>query len=180
MLDRHLHSWTLVIAFAALLTACSSGTEPPRGWQQHARGDIGKTAPPAEVAEVPDLHGDGFRLVWDPEGRGGQGVYQVDPAPSVELPTAEQAQGEITQPVSIERAQPRVVDYEGDGSAIVTMIVDREGLSHPVSVALMNNLPNELAVIAIETARTWRFEPATSDGEPVAIIVSSTMSFAQR
>jgi TonB family protein len=55
------------------------------------------------------------------------------------------------------------------------MIVTPDGRTHDVRVARTAGMG--LDEKAIEAVRTWRFEPARKDGQPVAVQISVEVSF---
>jgi len=62
------------------------------------------------------------------------------------------------------------------GVVILEAIVDEDGAVQDIRV--LKGLPKGLSESAIETAKTWRFEPATQRGVPVPVIFNLTISFS--
>ena len=62
------------------------------------------------------------------------------------------------------------------GVVILEAIIDAEG--HVRDVKVLKGLPMGLTESAVETAMQWKFEPATLQGEPVAVYFSLTIRFS--
>jgi protein TonB len=62
------------------------------------------------------------------------------------------------------------------GVVILEAIIDAEGTVRDVQV--LKGLPMGLTESAVETAMEWKFEPATLEGEPVAVYFSLTIRFS--
>jgi protein TonB len=62
------------------------------------------------------------------------------------------------------------------GVVILEAIIDAEGNVRDVKV--LKGLPMGLGESAVETAMRWKFEPATMQGEPVAVYFSLTIRFS--
>jgi protein TonB len=62
-----------------------------------------------------------------------------------------------------------------NGTVIVTMIVTPEGKARDVKV--IKSLDKELDKQAIAAVSKWTFEPATKDGNPVAVHLKAEVSF---
>jgi protein TonB len=62
-----------------------------------------------------------------------------------------------------------------NGTVVVAMIVSPEGRVRDVRVA--KSLDKELDKQALAAVSKWRFEPATKDGEPVAVHLKAEVSF---
>ena len=61
------------------------------------------------------------------------------------------------------------------GTVVLWMVVAPDGLPHDVRV--MRSAGMGLDERAIETVKTWRFDPARKDGQPVAVQISVEVSF---
>ena len=61
------------------------------------------------------------------------------------------------------------------GTVRIAMLVDTDG--HPETVTLLCGAEPSLNAKAVETAKLWRFEPATRDGKPVRAEVEIETSF---
>ena len=74
-------------------------------------------------------------------------------------------------PYTEEARQGRV-----QGVVILEAIIDAEGAVRDVKV--LKGLPMGLTESAVATAMEWKFEPATLEGEPVAVYFSLTIRFS--
>ena len=70
-----------------------------------------------------------------------------------------------------ERARKKKVN----GTVVVAMIVTPEGRVRDVKIA--KSLDEGLNKQALAAVRTWKFEPATKDGKPVAVHLNVDVSF---
>lgn len=62
-----------------------------------------------------------------------------------------------------------------EGEVVVWAIIDHEG--HPICLRPTEGLPLGLTEMAVQTMSTWRFEPATLDGQPVPVTYLITFDF---
>jgi periplasmic protein TonB len=62
-----------------------------------------------------------------------------------------------------------------NGTVVVAMIVTADGQVHDVKVT--KSLDEGLDKQAVAVVRTWRFEPATKDGKPVAVHLKAEVDF---
>lgn len=88
--------------------------------------------------------------------------------------------GDIVPPVKLVYPQPKYTE-EGrlsrvQGVVILEAIVDAEGSVHDVKV--LKGLPMGLAESAVDTAREWKFKPATLNGKPVPVYLNLTIHFS--
>jgi len=118
--------------------------------------------------EVSETSGETFGIPDAPPQKGPTG-----PAPL-------RVGGDIAPPQKIFHPRP---DYTEDarraqvqGVVILEAIVDKDGSVRDVKV--LKGLPMGLSESAIESAKQWRFEPATRRGVPVAVILNLTISFS--
>ncbi len=61
------------------------------------------------------------------------------------------------------------------GVVIAQAVIDEEG--RVTQVKILKGLPYGLSESAAETLKTWRFKPATLNGQPVAVYYNLTMNF---
>jgi len=61
------------------------------------------------------------------------------------------------------------------GTTILNVIINKKGIPEQIQVARAIGMG--LDDSAVETVRTWRFSPATKDGEPVDVLVSIEVTF---
>ncbi len=86
---------------------------------------------------------------------------------------------EVTAPVAIEKTPPSYPE-EGrkakhQGRVVLRTVIDEQGLVKDVEV--IEGQPFGLSEAAMAAVRTWRFQPALYDGEPVAVIYLLTINF---
>ena len=93
------------------------------------------------------------------------GVYRVD--------------GEVTAPRVIYAPDPEYTDKARkakiNGTVVVSLIVTADGRVRDVQV--IKSLTPDLDRKAIEAFRKWKFNPATKDGQPVAVQIKAEASF---
>lgn len=77
-----------------------------------------------------------------------------------------------TRPVPEHQPLPRL---SGSGTARFTLVVGADGRVKDVNVEQMLRGGNNAALIS--AIQTWRFKPATENGEPVAAPYSVEISF---
>jgi TonB family protein len=102
------------------------------------------------------------------EGRGGGiggGVFRVGGGVLAPKP--------ISTPDPQYTEQARQAKYEG--TCVLAMIVGPDGKPHDIRV--QRGLGMGLDQKAIEAVQQWRFQPATKDGQPVAVQISVEVSF---
>jgi protein TonB len=87
--------------------------------------------------------------------------------------------GGVTQPRPLYEPDPDYSDAarkaKYQGSVLLWLVVGADGLPHHVQV--QRSLGMGLDEKAIAAVSTWRFQPATLDGKPVAVAVSVQVSF---
>ena len=100
------------------------------------------------------------------EGGGiGGGIYRVG--------------GGISPPRTVYSPDPEYSDQarrsKFQGTVVLWLIVDPDG--KPRDLRVMRSLGMGLDEKAIEAVRTWRFDPARKDGQPVAVQINVEVSF---
>jgi TonB family protein len=92
---------------------------------------------------------------------------------------AEPIGGNVKPPVALQSPAPQYTETARrarvQGVVILEATVSREG--KVVSTRVLKGLPMGLDEAAREAVAQWRFEPATKDGEPVAVIMTLTVNF---
>jgi TonB family protein len=87
--------------------------------------------------------------------------------------------GEVQHPRKIDSPPPlytKVAKEEGlQGIVILQALIDEQG--RVAEVEVVKGLPLGLTEAAIDALRQWTFEPATLDGEPVAVFYNLTFNF---
>lgn len=90
-----------------------------------------------------------------------------------------QVGGGVVAPVKLYTPQPqytrRARQARLQGVVIVQVIIDRQG--KVTSAKVLKGLGMGLDQSALKTLRKWRFEPATLNGEPVAVFYNLTVNF---
>lgn len=86
---------------------------------------------------------------------------------------------EVLEPKLIESTQPAYPEMarknRTQGVVVVDALIDERGVVQEVHV--VRGQPDGLSEAAVAAVRTWRFEPATIEGKPVAVEYSLTISF---
>jgi len=136
-----------------------------------------------DLNEVVSTHADQvereLRRVSQPtQTHSAQGVEPAGSPPGG-LPGPVHVGGEVRKPEKISAPQPQYTEEARkakiQGVVIAQAIIDIEG--RVGSVRILKGLPHGLSESAIETLKTWRFRPATLEGEPVAVYYNLTMNF---
>ena len=87
--------------------------------------------------------------------------------------------GGVTYPRKISGQQPPYTDYARvhriSGMVILAVVVGIDGQVKDVQV--QHGVDPSLDQSAVDTIRTWRFEPGTKDGQPVAVQVNVEVGF---
>jgi len=63
-----------------------------------------------------------------------------------------------------------------EGTVVVRFTVDHDGI--PQNIQVTKSLYPSLDQSAIEAVRTWRFEPALKNGQPVSMVLESALDFS--
>lgn len=103
-----------------------------------------------------------------------------DGPPGPPRPEAFQVGGEVTPPVKIFAPSPLYTEdarkARVQGVVILETIID--ALGNVTDVTVLKGLPGGLSDSAVEAARSWRFEPARRNGEPVPVFFNLTVHFS--
>lgn len=88
--------------------------------------------------------------------------------------------GDVTPPIKIVDLSPTYTE-EGrqnriQGVVILETIIDANG--DVARVKVLKGLPLGLTESAVETAKQWKYRPATRFGEPVAVVMNVTVRFS--
>lgn len=87
--------------------------------------------------------------------------------------------GAVTRPVGIFQPQPRYTETARkvrlQGAVILEAIIDREG--RVSDLRMIKGLGLGLTDEAVKTVKQWKFEPATLNGQPVAVYYTLTIYF---
>jgi len=88
-------------------------------------------------------------------------------------------EGDLESPRVVEKVMPsyppEAREARLQGVVIVTAVIAEDGSVGEVEV--LKGLPMGLSESAVEAVKQWRFEPATLDGEPVAVYYNLTINF---
>lgn len=88
--------------------------------------------------------------------------------------------GGVLPPQKIFTPQPRYTEEARQariqGVVILEAIIDEQGNVREIKV--LKGLPGGLSDSAVETAKEWRFKPATRKGEPVPVYFNLTVRFS--
>jgi protein TonB len=93
------------------------------------------------------------------------GVYEVGNGVMAPKPVS------VPNPEYTERARKKKLN----GSVVVEMIVTPEGKVRDLKIA--KSLDKDLDKQALAAVSTWKFEPATKDGKPVAVHLKAEVDF---
>lgn len=111
----------------------------------------------------------GAAMHWDP----------VDPAS--EDCVGDAADPDLTPPAKLSGEDPAYTDalrrQRAIGAAAVSVVIDEEGNPHAPQLVQAQTTSIGFLWAALEALRTWRFEPARRDGEPVVCRYTVAMTF---
>ena len=87
--------------------------------------------------------------------------------------------GDVAPPVKITAPPPQYTEIARkarvQGVVIVEAIIDKQG--NVTNVKVLKGLPMGLDSAAADAVKKWKFEPATLNGKPVAVIYNLTVNF---
>jgi TonB family protein len=88
-------------------------------------------------------------------------------------------QNGIQAPKAVYTPQPEYTDKARrkkiNGVVLLSFVVAKDGTVHDPAVT--RSLESSLDQQSLDTVKKWRFEPATKDGQPVAVRIQAEMSF---
>lgn len=91
-----------------------------------------------------------------------------------------QLSGDIVPPQKVFTPQPIYTEEARQariqGVVILQAIIDATG--GVTAIKILKGLPEGLSEAAVEAVKTWRYQPATLDGRPVAVYYNFTISFS--
>ena len=109
---------------------------------------------------------------------GGTALFAQDASEKTSEPVYELGNG-VTAPKPVYTPDPEYSDKARkkkiNGTVVVAMIVTQEGRVRDVKIT--KGLGEGLDKQALAAVRTWKFEPATKDGKPVAVHLNVEVSF---
>ena len=102
-----------------------------------------------------------------------------DGPPPVEPTGPIRVGGDVKPPVKINAPAPQYTEIARkariQGVVIVEAIIEKDGTVSNVKV--LKGLPMGLDQAAVDAVKSWRFQPATLNGKPVAVIYNLTINF---
>jgi len=109
---------------------------------------------------------------------GGTALFAQDASEKTSEPVYELGNG-VTAPKPVYTADPEYSEKARkkkiNGTVVVAMIVTQEGRVRDVKIT--KGLDKGLDKQALAAVRTWKFDPATKDGKPVAVHLNVEVSF---
>jgi D-alanyl-D-alanine endopeptidase (penicillin-binding protein 7) len=89
-------------------------------------------------------------------------------------------EGDVQRPVVVQQTPPVYPEDArkrgAEGMVVVNSVVDEQGRVKDLEVERSSGHP-DLDQSALDAVATWRFQPATLDGEPVAVFYTLTINF---
>jgi len=117
-------------------------------------------------------------IVIAPEVASKAGRAQLDPEPLV---LGKEGSERVSLPTRIEAVQPiyppRAREEQVEGRVILQAVIGVDGSLSDIQVLRAEPRGMGFEEASIDAARRWRYEPATRDGEPVAVYFSIVMNF---
>ena len=107
-------------------------------------------------------------------------IFGVPDAPPPPEPTGPiRVGGDVKPPKKLQAPNPQYTEIARkariQGVVIVEAIIDKTG--NVTNVKVLKGLPMGLDQAAADAVRRWKFEPATLNGKPVAVIYNLTVNF---
>jgi TonB family protein len=107
-------------------------------------------------------------------------VFGIPEGPPPTEPTGPiRVGGDVKPPKKIFHPSPQYTEIARKaritGVVIVEAIIDKQG--NVTNVKILKGLPMGLDQAAVDAVKRWRFEPATLNGKPVAVIYNLTVNF---
>lgn len=146
------------------------------------------TKPKARIVPIPDATPDDPEPLIDEQAVDVSNLDFPEVGDSVVIPKGPagpgigpmQISGNVMAPVRIYSPDPHYPEEARharvQGVVILQTIIDR--LGNVTDVRVLKGLPSGLTEAAVEAVSSWRFKPATLEGEPVAVYYLVTVSFS--
>lgn len=137
-----------------------------------------KTDPPCPVASRPWAIGRSpslaLLLCLAVAALGGCGGSSTEPCP---LPV--EVSGAVTSPVQTSGNNPSYTDEARQariqGIVILQLVIDCRG--DVTDVTVLQGLPLGLTEAAVDAVQSWRYRPATLNGEPISVFFNISINF---
>lgn len=105
------------------------------------------------------------------------GMFRFDPPPGSQETSA--AEAKPSPPVILTKREPEytreAIDAKLEGEVMLSAIVGADGI--PRDVKVLHGLGLGLDEEAVKAIETWRFKPATKNGEPIAVQAQIQVNF---
>jgi TonB family protein len=108
-------------------------------------------------------------------------VHDIPPTPPAGATPADvfHVGGSITPPRPVYSPEPQYTEQARksnlQGTCTLGLIVEKDG--YPCNIRVLKGIGMGLDENAIETVKTWKFEPAIKDGQPVRVEIAVEVSF---
>ena len=106
-------------------------------------------------------------------------IAGCDNSPTEPCPAPIDITGDIVNPVRISGDQPQYTEEARQariqGTVILQAVITCRGDVQDITV--IKGLPLGLTEAAVTAVRTWRFRPATLNGQPISVIYNTTINF---
>lgn len=107
-------------------------------------------------------------------------VFDIPAGPPPTEPTGPiRVGGDVKAPIKVESPPPQYTEIARkariQGVVIVEAIIDKEG--NVTNVKVLKGLPMGLDQAAVDAVKNWKFQPATLNSKPVAVIYNLTVNF---
>ena len=106
-------------------------------------------------------------------------LERLMPPSTVPIPRYRHGDSRFTLPAVVQKVDPvytkQALDAKVEGFVALSLTVRADGLAD--DVAIIRGVGLGLDEKAMECLRTWRFRPATRDGEPVPVRVTVEIRF---
>lgn len=150
-----------VMAVCCLLGGCQEERAPAAGGEDGAPAAAPAQAPTTEPAAAEQR---------PPPEQAEMGQFETE---------ALRVTGDVVPPKRVSRGTLGLETLEGrfvQGLCVLSAVISREGAVQSASVIKPDELDPEIRRLLVASLRSWRFEPATLEGQPVAVHYSITVN----